>query len=172
MRLLTLLLLLLAAPSWAQWSSTVDKPCTGWIGAYESAATVELNATTYELYTGWDVNLGYSKGGSYITTGSNAITIGSLCEGQYKVAGSMAFQGSVGEYHCDVFVSDVEIHGIGFRRSIGNTNQFGVSAFGPGAIMLPSGAVVTIKCKAEANETLQADTASLYVERVGPYVAP
>jgi len=172
MRLLALLLLLLPLTVSAQWSSTNDEPCVGWIAAYESEATVDLNATTYALYTGWDANLGYSKGGSYITTGSNAITIGTLCAGQYKVGGSMAFQGTVGEYHCDVFIGDEELHGAGFRRTIGNTNQFGVSAWGPSAVMLPAASVVTLKCKAEANETLQADTASLYVERVGPYVAP
>ena len=166
--ILSLLLLLapLAVHAGGSWSSTDAAPAVGWLSSYESTASVSLNASTYTAYDAFDVDRGYSTGGSLVTTGSNAITIGTLGGGLYLVEMSMSFQGTVGEYHCDVFVGAAETP-IAFRRSIGTTSQFGVVG-ASGILRLVNGDALTVKCKAEADETMQADTANLVAVRVGP----
>ena len=177
MRLLTLLLLLLAAPGWAQWSSTVDKPAIGYLEAYDAGLSLGMaTGGTYYEVTGLPVNRGYSTGGSYVTTGSDAITIGTAGAGVYSIALSMSFEATTGEYHCDVHVNEGggdEDTEIGFRRKIANSSDYG-SASGIGiwagtdGAGVDAGDVFSVYCKAVADgETMTIDHLHLVMTRVG-----
>jgi len=175
MRIL-LAFLLLACPAFAAdyvnsyWDGTSGHESAAEIGGYNDNIQVVLtNAETYYQVTGLAVDFGYSTGGTFITTGSNAIEIEANGAGLYKGVLSASFAASgAGEYHCEVHKESVDTERLAFRRKIANANDYG-SATGSGLLPgLVNEDTLTIWCKSDTDtRTLTFDHLSLNVIRIG-----
>ena len=173
MRLLTLLLLLLAAPAWAQWSSTYDVPCAGMLKSYGGPLSVTMtDAGTYYQMTGFPINEGYSTGAGYVTTYpgvSDGIDIGVNCAGLYFAKLSGSFYLSAGtELHCEVWKEGVDQE-LAFRDDVANANDYATSGVGGLVMGVVDGDTFTIQCEADdAGRTINWDHLILSVFRIGP----